>query len=334
MNPHAIVEIDGFQWDSWKHPGLFSRVGVELTTGDASEATWEAIDENFRILDKYSQPSGVAMASMRVWLGLGLELGEPVFKGLLARVQRGESRTTLVAYDMGFKMRLVKKTEYHNKADDIAIIRKLALRNGLKFEGPANPLKLEPHQAMPQDEQTDWEHAAERAREAGLVLFVRGDTLFAKYPAKVGVPKLTLRNRKDFQLLRDFDLTFRVPENRDGKPKKVTVRGRGRGGKRLIGESDESSRGNEPLRIKHDLSRHTKQHATRRAQAQKELDREHAFNLYVRTVSSLPDTRVDVRDTLQILEVGRLFSGAYLADKVAHELSPGRLTSSYELHRM
>ncbi len=38
MNPHAIVEIDGFQWDSWKHPNLFERVTVELTTGMASEA--------------------------------------------------------------------------------------------------------------------------------------------------------------------------------------------------------------------------------------------------------------------------------------------------------
>jgi hypothetical protein len=339
-NPHAIVEIDGFQWDSWKHPNLFSRVTVELTTGMASEAEWECVDEDFRIINKYTVQGGVAFSVMRVWLGFGESLGEPVFKGLLTRVQRGAARTTFVAYDMGFKMRLVQKAEYH-KGTELEIIAKLVKRNGLLFQGPAKPLKLEAHKAMAQDGQTDWEHIAELAHDAGLMLWCRGDTVFADYPAKVGVPKTTLKNRQDFTILNDFDLTFRVPENRGGRPKGVEVRGRGRGGKRLTGSSDKSSRGHQELLIKRDLARHTKAYATMRAQAQKELDREHAFTLFVRSISALPDSRVDVRDTIAIVEVGDLFSSkgqagkpsGYIADKVVHELTPGRLTTSYDLHR-
>lgn len=331
MNQHAVVEVNGFQWDSWKHPRLFSRLRVELTTGESSEAVWEVFDPDFRFLNKYSEPAGVPLAPIRIWVGFGPQLGEPVFKGLLARVQRGEAITTLVSYDMGFKMRLAQRTEYH-KGEDLAIIRKLVQRHKLSFEGPEKPLKLEPHPAMPQDEQTDWEHASERARESGLVLWVREDTVFAKYPAKVGTPKLMLTNRKDFKLLRDFDLTFRVPENQEGRPRKVTVRGRSRGGKRLTGESDTSARGNEPLSIKRDLPQHTKKHATARAQAQKELDREHAFTLYIRSQPA-QQQRVDVRDTLRLLEVGKLFSGDYLVDKVIYDFSPGRFFTSYELYR-
>lgn len=340
MNPHAIVEIDGFQWDSWKHPNLFSRVSVELTTGMASEVIWEVADPDFKIINKYSPPSGVALSTMRVWLGFGEELGEPIFKGMMARLQRGEALSTFIAYDLGFKMRLVRKTGYH-KGDDLAIIEKLVKRNGLLFHGPTKPLKLEPHKAMIQDAQTDWEHIAERAHDAGLVLWVRGDTVFADYPARVGIPKHTLKNRQDFTILRDFDLTFRIPENKHGRPKSVEVRGRGRGGRRLTGSSDRASRGHEDLHIKRDLALHTKAYATTRAQAQRELDREHAFTLYVRSTPLLPDVRVDVRDTIAIQGVGLLFSSrgqdreaaGYIADKVVHELTPGRFSTSYELYR-
>jgi len=334
MNPHAIVEIDGFQWDSWKHPNLFARVTVELTTGMASQADWECFDEDFRIIDKYATELGLKMSTVRVWLGFGEQLGEPVFKGLLTRVHRGPATTSFIAYDMGYKMRLEQKSGYH-KGNDLAIIEKLVKRNGLLFKGPANPLKLEPHTAMMQDAQTDWEHVAERAHDAGLVLWVKGDTVFADYPAKVGTPKTTLRNREDFVLRNDFDLRFKLPENKSGRPKGVEVRGRGRGGRRLTGVSDQSDRGHVDLRMKRDLALHTKAYATRRAQAQKELDREHAFTLFARGTPFLPDVRVDVRDTIAIANVGQLFSAkaGYIVDKVVHELTPGRFTSSYDLYR-
>jgi hypothetical protein len=341
MNPHAIVEIQGlpFHVDSWKEQRLFSRLNVELTSGECSQATWEVFDPDCKFIDKVSKADGIEMALTRVWLGFGPNLGEPVFKGLLTRVQRGIAKTTFIAYDMGFLMRLRKKSEYH-KGDDLAIIKKLVERTEipggekLKFQGPANPLKLEAHKAMAQDEQTDWEQVSERAHDAGLLLWVRGDTVFADYPATVGDPKITLVNKKDFQLLRDFDLQFKVPENKGGRPKGVEVRGRGRGGKRLKGTSDESKRGHQELHLKEDLAIHTKQRATLRAQAQKELDREHAFTLSIQTLPLTMQTRrVDVRETVRLQEVGRLFSGDYVAGRVSYDLTPGRLTGSFDLYR-
>ncbi len=164
---------------------------------------------------------------MKVYLGYGADLGQPIFKGLLAHVNRGASSSTFVAFDMGFKMKLVKKAGYKNKKDDLVILGELAKRNGLKFEGTEKPLKLAPHQTMMQDEQTDWEHALERAREAGMVVFVRQDTLFAKYPAKTGTPVMTLENKKDFVLTGNWDFTYRTPESQDSRPKSVKIRGQG-----------------------------------------------------------------------------------------------------------
>ena len=332
-SPHAAVEIDGTVWDSWQHPGLFARVSVNLATDEASEGIWETFDPDLRMINKYSTASGVPLVVVRIWLGFAQELGEPVFKGLLARVERGEGKTLFRVYDMALKMRLIKKTGYH-KGDDLKIIKKLVERHQpLKFSPPDKPIKLPPHRSMPQDEQTDWEHALERAREAGLLLYVRHDTVFARYPAKTAEkPMLTIAVR-DQTMLRDLDLIFKVPENQDGAPKKVTVRGRGRGGKRLTGVSDESKRGNEPVSIKRDLPQHTKKYTNARAQAQKALDREHAFSASIRTIAPLPSARPDVGDTIELANVGLLFSGKYVADQVNHDLSPGRLITSYELHR-
>ena len=61
---------------------------------------------------------------------------------------------------------------------------------------------------MTQDEQTDWEHAMERARDAGLEIWVRQDTFFCDYPPKPTNPVLTLKNKDDFNLKNDFDFFF------------------------------------------------------------------------------------------------------------------------------
>src|ERR1041385_28628 len=99
--PHAIVEINGFQWDSFKHESLFQKVSVELATGEASMATWTCVDERFGVIDRYA---GIAEGTngwpvIRVWLGYGRDVGEPVFKGLVARIERSRTTTTFRAYD-------------------------------------------------------------------------------------------------------------------------------------------------------------------------------------------------------------------------------------------
>ncbi|HEY8203879.1 MAG TPA: hypothetical protein VIF81_04050, partial [Pyrinomonadaceae bacterium] len=123
------------------------------------------------------------------------------------------------------------------------------------------------------------------------------------------------------------------PENKEGRPRGVEVRGRGRGGKRLKGSSDRSQRGHDVLHIKKDLATHSKQRATARAQAQRELDREHAFELSIATLPDASDTRVDVRETLRLREAGKLFSGDYIVNKVGYEFGPGKLSRTFELYR-
>ena len=333
-NPHAIIDVDGAVYDSWEAKELFEEVNVELTTNQTAEAKFKFFDPKFRLIDRFSGAGAIPQSTVTIYLGYGQNLGEPIFKGLLAQIERGDKDTTFIAFDMGFKMKLIKKADIKNKKDDLAILKLLAARNGLKFEGPEKPLKLEPHKAMIQDEQTDWEHAMERARDAGFVIFVRQDTLFAKYPAKVGAPALILENRKDFVLQREWDFTYKTPENQDSRPRKVKMRGRGKGGRRLEGQSDESSRGRENVILKRDVSgKATKAKLASRAQAQKELDREHAFEGRVETVFPLKGERLDVRNTIQIDGIGKLFSGKYLCDSVHYFFTPGKLGLNLDLHR-
>jgi len=342
-SPHATIEIsradvvsgDGQSlvlWDSWQQPRLFESVEIELVTNESSQATWRLFDPSFRVIDAFSGSDAIPMATVRVFLGYGQDLGEPVFKGLLAQVRREESSTEFIAFDMGFKMKLIKRAGYKNGKDDLEIIKALAARNGLKFEGPEKPKQLEKNKAAMQDEQTDWEWAMERARDSGLVIFVRGDTLFAKYPATVGTPVLTLKNRKDFVLQPGWNFTYRTPENQDGRPRRVRVRRRGRGGKRSESQSNVSNRGRYSLVLKQDGSG-KRSKLTKRAQAQKELEREHAFEGLITTVFPPNGERLDVRNTVEILEVGKLFSGKYVCDAVGLNYSPGQLEMSLNLYR-
>lgn len=332
-NPHSIIQIGGATFDSWRDKQLFETVRVELTTNQLCEARWQCFDPKFKVIDRFTNPTGVPMLPFAVWLGYGKNLGAPIFQGLLAHVERGESATTFIAFDMGFKMKLIKKAGYKNKKNDLEILEFLANRNGLSFEGPDEPLNLEPYQALMQDEQTDWEWAMERARDAGLVLFVRNSTLYAKKPAKVKTPVLTLVNHKDFTLTRDWDFIHKTPESQDSRPRIVERRARNAGGRRLAGRSDVSSRGRTSVVLKRDVPSPTPKRVKQRAQAQKDLDREHAFEGRVRTTYPTNGERLDVRNTVMIQEIGKLFSGAYICDTVGYFYSPGELGLDLELYR-
>lgn len=343
-NPHAIVEIerpnfsDGqgtATYDSWDMPRLFQSATVDLVSNETSQAEWTIFDPRFSLIDSFAGSSPVPMSTVKVWMGFGQELGEPVFKGLLGEVRREQASTVFTAFDMAFKMKLEKKAGYKNKKDELAIIRELAKRNGLNFEGPETPLNLGPRNATMQDEATDWDHSLELARDAGLVLFVRGDTLFAKRPAKVSSPVMTLKNRGDIRLRRGWNFAFHTPENRDGRPKVVRQRGRGSAGKQLEGASGISPRGREDLVVKRDVpGKATKSKLSKRAAAQKELDREHAFHARVETIFPTDRKELpDARQTIAIENVGKLFSGSYIADTVNLQFGPGELSVSLDLYR-
>jgi phage protein D len=323
-------------WDSAKEPSLFNRVSVELTTGQASEAQWAVADPDGRMLNRYSKADGIPNATIRVWLGYGQQLGEPVFKGMLVRVQRGGAITTFRAYDMGYKMRQVARTAYH-KGRDLDIMRGLVERSGLKFEGPEAGFPSVTHGSMIQDGGTDWDHLGELAREAGLVRYVRGDTVFLKEPNTRGKKsKFTLEFGKTALLSRDTDLSFKLPENREGKARQVAARGRGHGGKRLEAKSDVSERGVEQLLMKRDLKPHTLEAARRRAQAVRQLEREHAFECRVQSMQPLSANyadRADVRDTITLRGPYLLFGGDYIVDSVSYEVTSRGFHTTYALQR-
>jgi hypothetical protein len=333
-NPHSIVVVSGDVYDSWEDKQLFKEVSVELVTNQACEARFKVFDPKFRFLDRYSDGDGAPPLPMLFFMGFGQDLGPPVFKGMLHRVERGDTDSALLAYDMGWKMRQERKGEYHEGIDDLEIIRRLATRNGLKFEGPdeVDP-PLEIHVSMPQDSKNDWEHSWERAREAGFDIYVRQDTLFCKNPAKFTAPILRLRYREDFILLHDFDLTYKLPENDRGRPKLVEYRGRREGGKRLTGVSKTHPRGTVPKQMTEDLAMHTRKWAKRRAHAHKEHQREPSWNCTIQSVPQLPGLRPDVRDTIELENVGELFSGPYLCDKVRHEHTGSAFKTDYTLYR-
>lgn len=346
-DPHAIIKIerpglaDGQSqaaYDTWETKRLIKEVNVELATNQSSEARITFFDPHFRIIDAFSDAT--AKAIVKVYLGFGQDLGEPVFKGILAQIERGDSDTTMIVFDMAYIMKLVKRSGYKNKKDDLAIIKGLVERNNtpgglpLKFEGPSEKLDLEPHQAMTQDQMSDWDWLVERARDAGLVFYVREDTVFVKKPAKTAAkPVMTLINRKDFSMISGWDFTYRTPENEDGKPKVIKHQRRGRNGRFIRGTSDEGKAGRDHTVIKRDMANPSKSKLTKRAKAQKDLEKEYAFEGRISTLMPNNGARPDVRNTVEIQEVGKLFSGKYLARTVSYKFGPGQLNLDMELYR-
>jgi hypothetical protein len=331
FNPHCRILVAGNELDSWRHPSLFKSVDVILSTGDASECAWSIFDPDFKFLNQWVTEDGISVSDVKVWLGFGADLGVPIFEGLLASPEWEEETTTFRFFDRGCLMRQVQQTEYHRGLDDVGIIAKLAKQSGLGFEGPTPPIKLPKHKSIIQDSQTDWEHAEERAQDVGLALYVRRNTLYAKEAAKKSEPVVSLIYRKDPILEAVF--RYRAPENQEGRSSKVEFRARGSGGKRLSGTSSTHRRGTTRVEIKNDLAVKSKSYADRRAQARKDLQREHAFTGTIVFVPDFKKARPDIRDTVQILNIGKFFSGEYICDQVNHSFAPGQLQTTLELYR-
>jgi len=336
-DPHSIVSINGDIYDSWKDKQLFQQVTVELTTNQASECLIRFFDPDFKYIDRYSEDDGVPHCPVDIWMGFGLDLGPKLYTGLMVRTERRDSDSTFRAYDKGHKMKYDKKNEYHNNMNDLDIIKLMATRNGLEFEGPDGGLALPPHDAMMQDHRNDWDLATERARSCGLVLYVRGNTLFAKEPAKVGTPLLSLIYRNDLlnepRMFHHWDASFKLPENHKGRHKVVKHRYRERGGHQGEGESRRHKRGTTRTENKSEAQIQTKAYASRRAIASKELNREHAYVVSARSVPPLPQIRPDNRDTIALLNCGKLFSGSYLIDKIMHDHQGNGFVTEYTLYR-
>lgn len=339
--PRAIVTIErpGFtdgqalvKYDSRNTPRLIKEVDVELVTDASSQGKLRVFDPHYRVIDAFSDVT--AKAIFRIYLGYGDDLGEPVFKGILAGIEREQKDTIFTCFDMAFVMKLEKKAAYKNGKTRLAIIRELVERNGLKFEGPETPLKLEPEKVTMQDEQTDWEHVLELAHHDGLKIFVRHDTVFAKYPAKVGTPIMTIKPPKDKDLLEGWMFGYDTLESQDGKPKVVTHQRRGKAGRRAEGKSNITAKAElSHLNFKQDIASPSKSKLSKRAQAQKELEREHPYKGRVEFLFPRSRKRPDYRDTVTLQAVGKLLSGGYICNTSNYNFCPGRLSMDLDLYR-
>ncbi len=86
--------------------------------------------------------------------------------------------------------------------------------------------------------------------------------------------------------------------------------------------------------LKRDVSgKATKSKLKLRAQAQKELDREHAFEGSASIAFPPNGERLDARKTVRIKGIGKLFSGDYICDAVHYEMRPGDLSVGLDLYR-
>lgn len=337
-DPHLVIEIGSRTIDSWAEDSRVEGAEVELVTGATSQAEFRLFDPDpdFPFISSLTKASEVTSSTVRVWLGFGprAELGEPIFKGLLARVEYHMGVTAVCAFDMGFRMKKVQKTEYHYKLTDLQLIEKLARRNGLGFEGPDAPVSLDKIPSYKQEARTDWDEALAAAERCALGIYVRDDTLFAKEAAKTAPTPLHIFNyRRDFMLLDDFHLRYRVPENQEGRPAIIKTRTRGRGGKRLEGQSEEHERGTQQVALKRDLHVKSKKHADKRAEARKLLKREHTFEGSISVLPSYRGERTRPRSTIALGGLPGFFSGKWLVERVTHILEPGELTAEMDVYR-
>jgi phage protein D len=337
-NSRCVVVVGGHRFDSFDPATIEERlsdVSVELSTNQSSEVELSVFDPKWKIQNAFASIVDGAAPEIKVYMGYGRlsQLGAPVFQGIATQLKIGDHETSFIGYDKGFKMKEKKNAEYFYQKDDRDIIGILASRNGLGFSPPPLVRGLEKYKVMMQDEKTDWQMAMERAREMGWILYVRGNTLYARYPARIEAAIATFINRKDFYLKHDYDFLFRIPEAQEGK-KLVKRRGRGRGGARLEGKSDVSKKGKETVNLKKDTPGiHSKSKLDVRAQAQKDLEREHAFEGSIQALIKPNGVRIDVRDTVKVLEIGAVCSGAYICDRVRYEFRPGEMFQNLNLYR-
>ncbi len=346
--PHGIIVVDGIKYDSWALGTPTMGLGVDQTTGEASQALWKVFDPDYRIINKYTAAKQIVNSNMErlvnidtveIWLGFGDDLGESWFKGKPASVEYGAEDgrgiTTFRFYDMSYSMRKVQKNETHKNIDPIQLMAKLAERNGVNFEGPIPAIKsaLEKFRALKQEAKTDWDLMKELADDVGLQLFTLNDTLFAKEAAKVGTPVITLVHKKDFHLLRDFSCRVKLPDNIEGRHAQVEAHTRGAGGKRVTGRSKSHRLGSSTTMLKRDMKIKTRRNAEMRANAIKALQRDHAFS---NTFSALPAWRgrhPNVRDTIGAYGLPDIFSGEYLIDRVSQSLRAGQMQTRFDVYR-
>lgn len=330
--PHCIVEIENRRFDSWLGKDLIA-ASVELTTDKTGEGSIELYDPAFKFIDGFLA-GGVNPLQARFSFGWKKDLGASLFVGKLARAEWKDQVTTLRFHDFSSKMKQKKKTRYFKKKSDLQILKNLAEDNELKFSLKGNIADASPLDSLMQAGKTDWEMALKIAERAGLRLYVRGDTLFAVEAGttKTEPSSATLILAADFTLLRGFNLSYKLPENKKGRYKKTEVRARTKDGKRLTGTKDIGTTGTENVIVREDLPKQTVALANRRASGKSKRQREYAFEHQLQTMSSF-EKIIELRNTITLGGMGKFFGGDYIVTDIRYNFRPGQLTSELTVGR-
>lgn len=326
LAPHSIVEIENRRFDSWRGTDLIAS-SVELTSDKTGEGCVELYDPAFKIIDEFLG-GGAKPIQAKFWFNWKKDVGNALFVGRLARVEWSDQVTTLRFHDFSSKMKQQKKTRYFKKKSDLQILKKLAEDNDLKFSAKGNVADGQPLDSLMQSGITDWQLALKIGERAGLRLYVRGDTLYAVEAAKTGaVSNGTLILEKDFTLLRGFNLSYKMPENKKGRAKQTEVRARAKDGKRLVGKNDTGGvAGTDDLIVREDLPKPTVALLNRRASGKSNRRREYAFEHHLVTLPTFNQI-VELRNTLTLGGMGKFFSGNYIVTDIRYSFRPGQLTS-------
>lgn len=100
---------------------------------------------------------------------------------------------------------------------------------------------------------------------------------------------------------------------------------------KMEAETTQKAGAKKEVRIKRDTPGKTSQRKlSARAKAQKELEKEHAFEGSLTTIYQKP---VEVNQTVRVLGLGELFSGDYLIESVEINFEAGTLETRLELSR-
>jgi hypothetical protein len=237
-------------------------------------------------------------------------------------------------------MKQGKKPRYHNRVTGLKLLKKLAEENGLTLVVKGEVTDSEEYDVIIQWNQTDWQLALETARDLGLRLYARGQTLYAQEAGKAGdkaVAELVYKGMDgDFRMLRSMGLGHKLPENKRGRHGRVEVRGRGRAGSLVSGvDTEEGARGTDVVRAGEDMPASSQREARRRARARRNRHREKAFDhsiillpRYLRSGRALVQG-----DTVRLLQVGLFYSGLYIVDAISYQGRAGGLTAQLTLNR-
>ena len=351
-NPHAVIELLEVstvstggknktvekavaRLDSWRNTSLIISVSVELATDKSGEAIIELSDPDYKFIDQLISGKDVKPLLARFWLGFGneLKLGNSLFKGKLVRVEHNVNNSTLRFHDMSVKMKQHKKVRYHHNMTDIALLKRLATEDELEFVAPDNYAEKELAPTVLQYG-TNWQFARKIAAESGLRLHTQDSTLFAKEAAATDKGKVAATiTSLDAVLLRSNRFSYKLPEHKRGRHRRVEVRGRGRDATRLTGVEESGERGRSEVVVHKDLRRHSTQHAKNKARGIRQSKREHAFECGVRLMPTNKENRINLRETVELQGFGGLFSGQYLVDKVSYDYRAGELSCELNLIR-